>query len=301
MFQAGPALLELFPSAYRVAQELEKYKLNVMRAFEIDFPPGVTMDGVVGAADEEGTPAWSSPFGIFASTGQTAGAFLRSGLSATEKPDIQLTLFPQITEPHILVLNQTRPTDRTAPAILITIALLNPEGRRTVLLDDHDPLNAPPHLGADPFLPVASELDVERVAWAVEKVRTIQRTPPMSGVTLKNVTPGLTEDMSASELRRWVRDHLYGNSHWCGSARMGKLSAEPQAVVDERLRVRGVDFLRVADASVIPTIPNGNVHSTVLLIASRGSDIILEDQGGVQLQQRQRQQKRADAAAANKH
>ena len=65
MFTVGPALLERFPSAYRVAQELEKYKLNVMRAFEIDFPDGVTMDGVVGAADEEGTPEWSSPFGAY--------------------------------------------------------------------------------------------------------------------------------------------------------------------------------------------------------------------------------------------
>ena len=89
----------------------------------------------------------SASTGIFASTGQTAGAFLRSGLSADAKPDIQLTLFPQITEPHILVLNTSRPHDMQKPAILITIALLNPEGRRAVLLDDDDPVNYPPHLG----------------------------------------------------------------------------------------------------------------------------------------------------------
>ena len=87
--------------------------------------------------------------GIFASTGQTAGAFLRSGLSASAKPDIQLTMFPQITEPHILVLNESRPApaDMALPAILITIALLNPEGRRAVLLDEQNPVENTPHLG----------------------------------------------------------------------------------------------------------------------------------------------------------
>ena len=63
------------------------------------------------------------------------------------------------------------------------------------------------------------------------------------------------------------------NCVWCFMP-----TGDENVVVDERLRVRGVNFLRVADASVVPTIPNGNVHSTVLLIASRAADMLLEDQ-----------------------
>ncbi|KAG5177404.1 choline dehydrogenase [Tribonema minus] len=281
MFTAGHTLLERYPSAYKLALELEKYKLNVMRALEIDFPPGVTMAGVIDAADQEGTPVWSSPFGLFASTGQTAGAFLCSGLSNTTVPDIQLTVFPQVTEPHIQVLNHTRPVNQESPAVLITIALLRPEGRKAVALDAEAPLSRPPRIVGDPALPVLTELDVARIAWAVGRVREIQRAPPLRDVTLRSVTPGLSDDMAPAALRAWVREHIYSNSHWCGTARMANGDADdPLAVVDERLRVRGVRHLRVADASVIPVIPNGNVHSTVVLMASRGAELLLEDAGG---------------------
>ncbi len=82
--------------------------------------------------------------------------------------------------------------------------------------------------------------------------------------------------MDEAKLTEWVRKNRYINSHWCGSARMGHAD-EPTAVVDGRLRVHNMAGLRVADASVFPTIPAGNTHSTVLLVASRGADLILED------------------------
>ena len=82
--------------------------------------------------------------------------------------------------------------------------------------------------------------------------------------------------MDETALGEWVRQHRYINSHWCGSAKMGHAD-EPLAVVDGRLRVHNMEGLRVADAAVFPTIPAGNTHSTVLLVASRGADLILED------------------------
>lgn len=76
-------------------------------------------------------------------------------------------------------------------------------------------------------------------------------------------------------LTQWVVENHYRNSHWVGSASVG-LSPK-DGVVDHRLRVFGVDNLRVADASVIPLIPNGNVHSTVLVVASFAAEMIKED------------------------
>lgn len=72
----------------------------------------------------------------------------------------------------------------------------------------------------------------------------------------------------------WIRCNKYPTSHIVGSARMG---IDSESVVDEKLQVRGVSNLRVADASVIPVIPNGNVHTTVIAIAFLAAEIILSN------------------------
>lgn len=66
------------------------------------------------------------------------------------------------------------------------------------------------------------------------------------------------------------------NSHWVGSAAMAQ--KENDGVVDSHLRVFGIKNLRIADASVIPKIPNGNVHSTVVLTAFHGAELIKLDE-----------------------
>jgi choline dehydrogenase len=274
MFEAKEMLLDRYPSAYKVAQDLETYKLNVMRTLEIDFPAGTSLHDDMNAG--EPVPEWSSPYGLFASTGLTSGAFLLSGLSNTTVPDIQLTVFPQITEPHIQILNHTRPVNPDVPAILITIALLDPDGRRNVCLSETNPVQNSPYIGKDSSVPVLSDLDIDRLVWAVTKVQEIQKQAPLQSVTGQNLTPGLNENMTHEELREWVKGHVFNNSHWCGTAKMGNISTDPTAVVDEKLRVKHVNNLHVMDASIIPLIPNGNVHSTIVFIASRGADLITE-------------------------
>ncbi|CAM9848146.1 unnamed protein product, partial [Phaeothamnion confervicola] len=276
MFKLGPSLLEMFPSAYTIAQELEKYKLNVMVAHNISFPPGVTMAGVLsqsaddldGAAAAGADGGSSGKYGIFSSTGLTAGAFLRSSYAVADggPPDIQLTVFPRVTEPHIVLLNRTRQADAAATAaLLVTVSLLAPEGRKGVWLNETAPTDGAPYIGPDNLLAPLTAGDVRRLEWGVKAVRNILRNPPLSEMTMGEVTPGASEALDGEPLRVWIADHVYANSHWCCTARMGRNGADAAAVVDPTLRVRGVRNLRVADASIMMDIPNGNVHSTVSL------------------------------------
>lgn len=82
---------------------------------------------------------------------------------------------------------------------------------------------------------------------------------------------------NVADLEAWVHSAVFRNTHWVGSAAMG--NSENAGVVDNRLRVFGVNGLRVADASIIPSIPNGNVHSSVLMAASHAAELIREDDG----------------------
>ena len=87
---------------------------------------------------------------------------------------------------------------------------------------------------------------------------------------LQELSPGpaVTTD---EQLRDWVLDNTGSYYHFVGSCRMG---VDRMAVVDPQLRVYGVDGLRVADGSVMPTIPAANTHTTVVMIGERAADFI---------------------------
>ncbi|MGH3168303.1 MAG: GMC oxidoreductase, partial [Trebonia sp.] len=75
----------------------------------------------------------------------------------------------------------------------------------------------------------------------------------------------------AAALRAWVQATADSYHHQAGSCRMG---TDDMAVVDPALRVRGIEGLRIADASVMPAVPSGNCHAAVLMIAERLCDIL---------------------------
>lgn len=117
----------------------------------------------------------------------------------------------------------------------------------------------------------------------MNEVRKILSSDPLSlNMEQVEVSPGSALSSEGS-LSLWIRQNVYTYSHWVGTARMGKgnnssdASSIEDSVVDPNLRVRGTSNLHVVDASIMPSIPNGNVHSTVTVIGYRAADLLSGD------------------------
>ena len=102
--------------------------------------------------------------------------------------------------------------------------------------------------------------------------RQIAATKPFHSLVVEQMRPGpdITSDEEIADYVRTMGSTVY---HPCGTCRMGE---DDGAVVDSRLRVRGIDGLRVADASVMPAIPSPNIHPATIMVAEKSSDIIAQ-------------------------
>ncbi len=147
------------------------------------------------------------------------------------------------------------------------LALLRPKSRGRVFLRSPDPLELP---GFDPaYLSEAEDLDV--LAQSVGLYRALVSQAAFDPYRGEEVSPGPGVRTEA-EVRDWIRATADHQCHPVGTCAMG---TGPKAVVDARLRVRGVAGLRVADASVMPTIPAVHTHATTVAIAEKAADLIL--------------------------
>jgi len=106
---------------------------------------------------------------------------------------------------------------------------------------------------------------------AIRMVREWVATAPLAQVTGPNIDPGpgVTSD---EHLEAWIRAEAQHEYHPTCTCRIGP---EGEGVVDEQLRVRGVEGLRVADASVFPRIPGGNTNAPAIMVGERASDLLL--------------------------
>ena len=103
-------------------------------------------------------------------------------------------------------------------------------------------------------------------------IRQAAASPALAPVRAAEIAPGPGICASAA-VRDWIRGTVASYWHPAGTCRIGA-GADPDAVVDAGLRVRGITGLRVADASVIPLIPNAPLNATVLAIAEKAADLI---------------------------
>lgn len=157
------------------------------------------------------------------------------------------------------------------PAITISVCNLRPASRGSIHAGSPDPAAAP--LIQPNYLSTAED---ERVAVdSLRLVRRIVARPPLARFSPRQHGPGAeaTTDAALLEAARALGTTIF---HPVGTARMGPAD-DPMAVVDARLRVIGVEGLRVADASVMPAIVSGNTNSPTMMIAEKASRMILKD------------------------
>ncbi len=195
--------------------------------------------------------------GILTSNIAEAGGFLasRAGL---ERPDLQLHFAIGLVADH----GRDR---KPRYGFSCHVCVLRPKSRGSVGLSSPDPL-APPRI--DPAF-LAHEDDAKLLLRGVKMTLEILGQRALDGLRGANVfgEEGKTDD-ALMELIRRRADTIY---HPVGTCRMG---TDDLAVVDPQLRVRGIERLRVADASVIPTLIGGNTNASVMMIGERAADFI---------------------------
>jgi choline dehydrogenase len=146
---------------------------------------------------------------------------------------------------------------------------LRPEGRGTVRIKSPDPLASP----AIRFNFLASEYDWQALVYGTRLCRKIVAQPALQPFVVEEVTPG-AQCQSDDDIRAEIRVRGVSNLHPVGTCRMGR---EVDAVVDPRLRVHGLEALRVADASIMPQVPGGNTNAPSIMIGEKCAAMILED------------------------
>jgi choline dehydrogenase len=147
------------------------------------------------------------------------------------------------------------------------VVVLHQGSRGSVSLCSANPLDAPRvqlNLYTDPQ-------DLATARRGIETARRIYATAPQAQLVGREVRPG-AELRTAAELDAYIRATSGVTQHPVGTCSMG-VGAE--AVLDPQLRVRGIEGLRVADASIMPTVPGGNTNAAVVMIAEKATDLVL--------------------------
>ena len=196
--------------------------------------------------------------------GTYAGGFFRSS-AAVARPDMQVTFWNysvQRRDAGGVVLHPF-------PGYTANAVLLRPQSRGWVRAVSADPAIAPQirynHLEA--------EYDRSTLLDGLRTLRDILRKPALAAYAAEEIAPGAACD-SDEALLAYVMEKGHSVYHPVGTCRMG---SDAMAVVDARLKVHGVDRLRVADASVMPGIVSGNTNAPTVMIAERCADWMLAD------------------------
>ena len=185
--------------------------------------------------------------------------FLRTR-AESERPDIELLVHPVAPDADIWFPGIKKPI---AHRFSSRVAVLHPRSRGAVTLRSANPADPPRilwNLLDDPF-------DLETLRGGLKAVRSIFAAEPLKSIVAQEVSPGSGASGDAA-LDEWIRRNCQTASHPAGSCRMG---ADDDAVVDEELRVKGVEGLRVADCSIMPEVVGANTNAPTIMIAEKAA------------------------------
>lgn len=201
---------------------------------------------------------------FLANTVFEAVAFMKTS-QATDVPDLQLHLLPW----SYVSPNQDEPIRHDVdprPAITILSTLIYPRSRGTLRLASNDPTAAP----LIDFQYLADPGDLEVLAEGSEMVREIMAGAAFGGAMKGELHPGA--NLKGQDLRDAILNRATSVYHGVGTCRMG---TDELSVVTPDLKVRGVEGLRVCDASIMPSITGGNTNAPAIMIGERGADFVL--------------------------
>jgi choline dehydrogenase len=152
---------------------------------------------------------------------------------------------------------------------MVSVCQLRPESRGFVRIKSSDPA-VPPAIQPR-YLSARSDCDC--IVDAMKVLRRIMNEPAIRRYVAEERAPG-AHCISDADLLAFARDTGTTVYHPTSTCRMGP---DPLAVVDERLRVRGFEHLRVIDASIMPTVVSGNTNAAAVMIGEKGADLVLQD------------------------
>ena len=204
-------------------------------------------------------------YALFRAGPMTMAASLATGFMKTrddlDTPDIQF---------HVQPWSADSPGEGVHPfsAFTMSVCQLRPESRGELRLDGPDPKS---YVKIHPNY-LATETDQRTIVDGVNIARKIARHDPLAGKISEEFRPDQSLDMEDYEATlNWARSNSSSIYHPTGTCKMGD---GPEAVVDAKLRVHGIDGLRVADCSIMPEIVSGNTNAPAIMIGEKASDLI---------------------------
>ena len=184
----------------------------------------------------------------------------REGLEA---PDATISILPFLYE----MVNHERRIARRR-GITMNINVLRSESTGSIHIKSADPAEAP----AIRFNFLSTQHDRDGLLAAIRKGRELMAASPLKEITGEEIAPG-RQVQSDADLLEWVRNNAETTYHPVGTCKMGQ---DPMAVVDQELRVHGIAGLRVADASIMPTLTSGNTNAPCIMIGEKCAAMVLQ-------------------------
>lgn len=197
--------------------------------------------------------------GFLAEPGAAMLGFVRSR-AGVERPDLQLTFAP------LIVRNPRKRQLEDFPGMTMACYQLRPHSKGSVHIAAADPCTAP----AIRFNFLDHEEDRRVLVDGMRLIRRVFDAPALQDFRGEELTPGPSV-VSGSDWLEHIRATAETAFHPIGTCRMG---GDAHAVVDPELRVRGLRGLRVADASIMPTMPSGNTNAACILIGEKAADLL---------------------------
>jgi choline dehydrogenase len=196
--------------------------------------------------------------GKLASNFAESGAHVRTD-PTMPAPNFQFMFGPGFFFEHALV-------SWDAPAAVIALSFIAPRSRGSVRIRSADPTRKP----AVTYNMLSEQSERDEMIDAVERAREIAAAGPLSGVLADEITPG-KEVRSRDEIADWIRTTCQHTYHPACTAR---IDSPHDGAIDPELRVHGIEGLRVADCSAMPTVTRGNTHAPAVMIGERCAELV---------------------------